>query len=91
MTDMADAVPSLPIQVRVRRFRGKLRAARGEVAIELDGSSAILFAGIDGRRSVAQIAELLVAEYDIPHDMALADTAEFLSGLIDAKFVELGT
>jgi hypothetical protein len=78
-------VPSLPPDVRFRRTRGKLLAARQDDSVELEDVSADIFSRIDGETSVGALAEAIGAEFDVDRETALADVQEFL-----AQLVELG-
>lgn len=85
-----ESVLRRPIDLRIRRFRGKLLVSRREETVELEDSSALLFRGVDGVCSVNDLAALLVEEYGIDHELALADTVEFIQELVDGGFVEVG-
>jgi Coenzyme PQQ synthesis protein D (PqqD) len=77
----AAGVPVRNLDVRARNLRGKLLIARGDTAFELDDVAAFIYRHIDGVSTMDQIAAQVAAEYGIPHDMALADGAEFVAGL----------
>ena len=77
----AAGVPVRNLDIRTRNIRGKLLIARDATALELDQVAAYIFRHIDGVSTMDQIAAKVAAEYGIPHDVALADSAEFVAGL----------
>lgn len=83
------SVPQIRPDTRVRRFRGAVLVAGGNDTVEFSETAAFLFTAVDGERSVADIAALLATEYAVPTDVAVADTTEFLAGLVDGGFLEL--
>ena len=42
----------------------------------------------DGRRNLAQIAQIITQEYDVPYETALDDAIEFTRGLAEQKMME---
>ena len=42
----------------------------------------------DGRRSLAEIAQIITQEYDVPYEKALDDAIEFARGLVEQKMME---
>ena len=48
---------------------------------ELNDTGSLIWRGIDGRRSAEELATLLVEEYDVTMDVALADTLALLEEL----------
>lgn len=54
---------------------------------ELNGTGSFIWRHVDGRRSVAEIAELLAAEYNVTRDAALADTEALLTQLASRKLL----
>jgi hypothetical protein len=53
----------------------------------LEGVGAFLWRHIDGTRTVGDLAACVAAEYDVDRDVALADTAEFVTSLAHRSFV----
>jgi hypothetical protein len=48
-----------------------------------------IWALIDGRRTVGDIAAVIASEYDVRPEVAQLDTAEFLQTLVDTRAVVL--
>ena len=49
---------------------------------ELNDTASFIWKNVDGKRNCAQIAELLVAEYDVTPELALEDTQALLEQLV---------
>jgi coenzyme PQQ synthesis protein D (PqqD) len=82
-----DAVPCVRLDVRVRNLRGQLLIARREHALELSDSAGFVWRQLDGRRTVAEIGELLAAEYRIDQQTAIDDTRDVLAVLAGYELV----
>jgi hypothetical protein len=54
---------------------------------ELNDTGSFLWKNIDGLRSAAELAELLVANYEVTPDTALADTQSLLEEMCSRKLV----
>ncbi len=54
---------------------------------ELNGTGSFLWKNIDGRKSAAQLAELLAANYEVTPDAALSDTQALLEEMSSRKLV----
>ena len=54
---------------------------------ELNDTGSFLWRNIDGRRTAEDLAALLVEQYDVPHETALADTLELLEELSTRKLL----
>lgn len=54
---------------------------------ELNGTGSFLWRHADGKRSAAELAELLAAEYEVTRDVALADTEALLEQLASRKLL----
>lgn len=54
---------------------------------ELNDTGSFLWKNIDGHRSAAELAELLVANFEVTRDVALADTQELLQEMSSKKLV----
>ncbi len=77
----AAAVPSRPLHARMRNFKGTVLVSVDSDVLELSETAAVIWRLIDGRRTVDDIALLLVQQYDIDTPTALADVAELLGRL----------
>ncbi|HEX4545786.1 MAG TPA: PqqD family protein [Candidatus Acidoferrum sp.] len=54
---------------------------------ELNDTGSFLWKNIDGHRCAAELAELLVANYEVTPDTALADTQSLLEEMCSRKLV----
>jgi hypothetical protein len=54
---------------------------------ELNDTGSFLWKNIDGHRSAAELAELLVANYEVTPDLALADTQSLLQEMSSRKLL----
>jgi hypothetical protein len=54
---------------------------------ELNDTGSFLWKNIDGHKSAAELAELLVANYEVRPDIALADTQSLLQEMSSRKLV----
>src|ERR1700716_668319 len=54
---------------------------------ELNDTGSFLWKNIDGRKSAAELAELLVENYDVTPDIALSDTEALLQEMSSRKLV----
>jgi hypothetical protein len=57
---------------------------------ELNDTGSFLWNNIDGKKSTAELAELLVENYEVPPDVALADTEALLEEMSSRKLVVTG-
>ncbi len=55
----------------------------------LDGPGALIWRALDGRRSLAALADLVCAEYEVPPGEAAADLAQFIETLVRKGVVDL--
>jgi coenzyme PQQ synthesis protein D (PqqD) len=85
----ADAVPRRRLDSRVRTMRGKTLVAGARQALELDETATFIWRRLDGSSTVGQIAEAVVAEYDVDRQTALADVVELVCDLVECEVVEL--
>ncbi|MFD9007634.1 PqqD family protein [Streptomyces sp. NPDC059552] len=81
-------IVTICLDVRYRKFRGVIFAARGEHALELAESAAYILHCVDGKRSVQGIGELLACHYEIAVADAIADTKDLLEELQEACIIE---
>ena len=90
---MADInqVPKRKWSVRMRNFRGSLFVFTADETthLELNDVGRFMFRALDGRRTVAQVGELVAREYDIAPEEATADVQEFVEELAAAAIVDL--
>lgn len=84
-----NAIPRHRLGIRVRRFRGDIFVAVDDEAFELAESAGFIFTTIDGKRSLAETAGCLAAEYGIEEAEAYEDTCEFVSWLRDQKLIDI--
>lgn len=75
------AVPCVPFSVQFRRESGRDLAVGYQHTLELSETAAFVCRQIDGRNSVAAIAEIVKDEYAIDEATALADVRELLDDL----------
>ena len=61
----------------------------GKVKV-LNEVGARIWSLVDGKRSIAQIAEQIFLEYDIDKEQALADAMDFLTDLVKSGAIKLG-
>lgn len=54
---------------------------------ELNDTGSFLWKNIDGKRSAAELAELLVENYEVAPDVALSDTQSLLQEMSSRKLV----
>jgi hypothetical protein len=54
---------------------------------ELNDTGSFLWKNIDGKRSAAELAELLVENYEVAPDVALSDTQSLLEEMSSRKLV----
>ena len=54
---------------------------------ELNGTGSFLWKSIDGKKSAAELAELLAENYEVSADIALSDTQALLEEMSSRKLV----
>jgi len=54
---------------------------------ELNDTGSFLWKNIDGKKSAAELAELLVANYEVTTDIALSDTQSLLEEMSSRKLL----
>jgi hypothetical protein len=54
---------------------------------ELNDTGSFLWKNIDGRKSAAELAELLVENYEVTPDIALSDTQALLEEMASRKLL----
>lgn len=86
-----DAVPVFPRGVRLRfdEVRGVWVLLAPERALRLDPVGHAILSRVDGARSLDVIARDLAATFNAPLDQILADSAAYLSQLLDRRILEL--
>jgi hypothetical protein len=75
------AVPCVPLNVQLRRISGRRLVVGYQHTVGLSDSAAFICDQIDGRRSVATIAEIVSDEYAVDAVTALADVQDLLDDL----------
>jgi hypothetical protein len=83
----SDAIPKRKLDARVRNFRDTTMVAGREEAFELSDTAAFVWRLLDDRRSIADIAALLAAEYEVDQQTATQDISELLAMLARAGMV----
>jgi hypothetical protein len=84
----AEDVPRRVLGIRIRLIRGDYHIGMQDRALHLNGPANIVFASLDGQRTIADLARLLVAEYGIDRSEAIADIHELLDDLTEKGIVE---
>ncbi len=87
----AQARPRRRLGIWLRRRQGLVQVGYRDIAVELTDTAQLLFENADGSRTLRQLADLLVAEYGISSEEALADTAEFVGSMIERQFMVIAT
>jgi Coenzyme PQQ synthesis protein D (PqqD) len=87
----SSAVPARSISTRVRNVGGTLVLARvgTQIGVELSETAAMIWRAMDGRRTVAELGELLSAAYAVELATATEDAAEMVADLAAQGFVDL--
>ena len=67
-----------------------IMAPTGTATHALEAIGAFVWRHLDGQRSLRQVAEAIVAEYDVTFDAAAKDLCEFASQLVAAELVAAG-
>lgn len=88
----SDAVPVLPRGVRLHwdRVREKWVLLAPERAVALDQIGHAILSEVDGAASFDAITFALAEKYGAPREQIAEDAGEFLSGLMDRRFLEVG-
>jgi hypothetical protein len=84
-----ESVPVRPLTTRARRYRGRLVIASPTVSLELNEIGTLIFAQVDGRTSVGEIARLIADEYEVPVSEVTADVLELVDDLLDRQLIVL--
>ncbi|MEO7259682.1 MAG: PqqD family protein [Jatrophihabitantaceae bacterium] len=87
----AQARPRRRLGLWLRRQHGLIPVGYRDIAVESSGTAQLLFENADGSRTLHQLAGLLVAEYGISSEDALADTAEFIGSMIEHQLMVIAT
>ncbi|WP_327749789.1 PqqD family protein [Streptomyces europaeiscabiei] len=82
-----DAVPRRALGIRIRRVNGDFLIGEEDRALLLTDVARLIFASLDGRRSISDVAHLVANEYAVDEDEALQDVREFLDDLTDKGIV----
>ena len=84
----ADSVPARRPDARGRRIRGRAYVGVGRRMFEVDEVALFILKQVDGRSTMREIGRRLAAEYEIPDEEALTDSAELVSQLVAFGVVE---
>lgn len=84
-----DAVPRRRLEVRARKYRGRLFVASSVDTLELDNAGEFVFRQIDGTATVRQIAERIAETYHVDLAEAMTDSAHLLARLATANVVDI--
>lgn len=90
---IADLSPDMvfrrSLDVRTRKYRGKLFIAAGETVLELDARAEDMFREIDGVSSLREIGARLAGTYGLDTGQAVRDCMEFVAQLAGHGAVEI--
>ncbi|MCC6128393.1 MAG: pyrroloquinoline quinone biosynthesis peptide chaperone PqqD [Acidobacteria bacterium] len=80
MSPVPDSVPRLERGVGFRRIAGKgvVLVAETSKAIVINGTGARILELVDGKRSLAEIVDVLIEEFDAPRSVLEEEVAAFL-------------
>lgn len=84
----AATVPSWRAEVRVRAQRGKLLIALATQARELDPVGSLIWRNIDGTRSIADLATIVCASFDVDAKTAETDICDLVRDLARDRFID---
>ena len=82
-------VPKLPRHAKLRfdKARDKWIILAPERVFELDQIAYEIVSLCDGKSTVGQVVDTLVAKFGAPHDVIHKDVGEMLQGLADKGFI----
>lgn len=89
MSPSPTTVPTLPLNIRMRNYRGKTIVGGYQHVMELSETASFVWRQIDGTRTIADIGAMLASEYEIDEETATADVAELLAELAANDLVQL--
>jgi pyrroloquinoline quinone biosynthesis protein D len=86
-----DAIPRLPRGVRLHydRVRADWVLLAPERAVRLDPIGHAILSRVDGAQSFGALTADLAATFNAPLDDVTRDSAEFLDGLAERRFLEV--
>jgi len=64
------------------------RGADIDSIFNLNATGTFIWEKIDGRRTVAEIIDLMAADFQVPADQASRDGEEFFAQLLEARAIE---
>jgi hypothetical protein len=82
-----DPVPRIPLNVRLRRHRGRDLAAGYQYTLELSPTAVFIWRQINGKATVSDISRSVSEEYDVDLDTARSDVRELLDELVEHDLV----
>lgn len=62
-----------------------------ERTLKLDAVAAAIVAELDGKRSLAEVVDVLSAKYNAPRDQIATDVRAFLTSLLERRMLEVVT
>ncbi|WP_406731358.1 PqqD family protein [Streptomyces sp. NBC_01794] len=80
--------PQRTLGVRIRRVKGDVLIGEEDKALLLSGPAELIYSSLDGRRTTADIARIIAAEFGVDEKEALADVGEFLDDLAGNGLIE---
>lgn len=84
----ADMAPRRSPDARMRKIRGKLYVATGDLALELDEVAEFIFRQVNGTATAAAIAERVASAYDVTIEQARADVLDLLGELAGQELIQ---
>jgi len=78
----SDSVVALPLNFKIRNYRGKTLVRGDEHAFELSESAAFVCRQVDGSRTVGDIGKRVAEEFDVDEETATEDAVELLTRLV---------
>ncbi|MDP9066000.1 MAG: pyrroloquinoline quinone biosynthesis peptide chaperone PqqD [Pseudomonadota bacterium] len=86
-----EAIPRLGVGVKFRfdQVRNAWALLAPERLFQPDEVAVEILKLVDGQRSVAMIVEVLVAQFDAPHAVVLADVSALLQDLLDKRVLRV--
>jgi hypothetical protein len=82
-----DPIPHIPLNVRLRRHRGRHLAVGYQHTLELSPTAVFVWQQINGTATVSDISRALSEEYDVDTETARSDVRELLDELIEHDLV----
>ncbi|MBV1849566.1 PqqD family protein [Catellatospora tritici] len=84
-----ETVPRPRLDLRVRNVRGTVTVSLANMTYELSETAVWIWKQIDGRNTIADIAAMLAAEFEIDVETATEDTIEVVRDFGESDLVKL--